>query len=106
MPRPKKTTIFLEKNVDEKLKHFKKVFDTVVEEDISYNDYVNTVVSIGLDSMLRTIIPSDQEWPILQTAFEAHYSQMCELIADLWEKDLQSVEDARERIKKDIDGYI
>ena len=106
MTKAKETVITLNKEVDEKLQQFKRVFDTVVEEEIDYNDYVNTVISIGMDSMLRTMIPSDQEWVILQTAFDNHHEMMCKLIADMWQKDIQSIEDTRKRVRKDMENYI
>lgn len=106
MPRAKKVNITLDKSVEEKLKHFKKVFDSVVEEDISFNDYTNSVISIGLDSMLRTVIPEGREWSMIQTAFDNHYEQMCEIIFNIWEEDIKSVEDSKKRIRKGIEGYI
>jgi hypothetical protein len=106
MPRAKKSTISLDKSVDDKLKHFKKVFDVVVEEDINFNDYTNTVISIGLDTMLRTVIPEGQEWSTLQSAFETRYETMCELIAEMWQKDIRNEKDAKSRIRKGMEEYI
>ncbi|UCH88568.1 MAG: hypothetical protein JSV49_09970 [Thermoplasmata archaeon] len=106
MPRTKKPTVKLDKNVDEKLKRFKKVFDAVIEDKLSYDDYVNTVISIGLDSMLRTVVPSGHEWYMIQTAFENRYELMCDVIAEMWEKNLKSEEDDRSRIRKTMQEYI
>jgi hypothetical protein len=96
----------LEEGMDEKLKNFKKIFDVVIEEDIGYDEYVNTVISIGLDTMLRTVIPEGQEWNTLQTAFDHKYEDMCDLIADMWKKDVQTEVDAKKRIRRGIEGYI
>ena len=106
MPRAKKRTISLDKSVDVKLKSFKKIFDVVIDENISYDDYVNTVLSIGLDSMLRTVIPEGYEWMTLQTAFDNRYEDMCDLVAEIWKKDLQTEEEAKKLIRKGMEGYI
>ena len=106
MPKAKKITVNLEKGMDDRLKNFKKIFDVVIEEDIGYDEYVNTVISIGLDTMLRTVIPEGQEWNTLQTAFDNKYEEMCELVADMWRKDVQTEVDAKKRIKRGIEGYI
>lgn len=106
MPRAKQNKINLDKSVDEKLKNFKKVFDIVIDENISYDDYVNTVLSIGLDAMLRTVIPEGQEWYTLQTAFDSRYEEMCELLAEMWKKDVQTEAEMLKRIRRGIEGYI
>lgn len=41
----------------EKPKNFKNTFDVILEEEFGLNDYVNMVISIGLDKMLRDAIP-------------------------------------------------
>ena len=106
MPRTAKDTIKLEKNVNEKLVNFKKIFDVVIEEEISFNDYANTVLSVGLDSMLRTMIPQGQEWATLQTAFENRYDIMCEIVAEMWQKDVESEEEYKRRVKRAMGDYI
>jgi hypothetical protein len=106
MPRAAKNTVKLEKSVDEKLKSFKKIFDAVIEEDISFNDYANTVISVGLDSMLRTMVPSGHEWFTLQTAFDNRYETMCDIIAEIWLKDLKSEEEGKKQIRRAIEDYI
>jgi hypothetical protein len=106
MARKKKAVIELEKEVEEKLIQFKRIFDVVVEEDINFEEYTNTVISIGLDSMLRTVIPEGQEWPMIQTAFENKYDIMCKLLADMWKEDVRDVENSKKKIRKGIEEYI
>jgi len=43
------------------LKHFKKIFDSIIEEESKFEDYIHVIISAGLNSMFRDIIPQDQE---------------------------------------------
>jgi len=43
----------------EKLEFFKRIVDAIVEEKLSFKDYVELVLSRGIASMLRDVIPKD-----------------------------------------------
>lgn len=106
MAKAKKGTVTLEPGLEAKLKKFKQIFDTIMEEDLDFNDYVNTVLSIGLDSMVRTVIPEGSEWDMIQTAFENRFEDMCDIVSEMWRKDVQNEKEFKKRIRKGIEGYI
>ena len=106
MPKAKKGTVNLDPELDVKLKAFKRIFDIILEEDISYNDYVNTVISIGIDAMIRTVVPEGTEWNMIQNAFDKRFDVMCDLVAEVWDKDVKDEKEFKRRIRRGIEGYI
>jgi hypothetical protein len=45
----------------QKLECFKRIVDVIVEEKLTFEDYVELVLSRGIASMIRDVIPADVE---------------------------------------------
>lgn len=67
-----------------KLINFKKIFDVVVEKKLDFDNYVNTVISIGLDKMLRDCIPKEQEWNTIRAMCKKDSNFVYDLIGEIW----------------------
>ena len=96
----------MEKEVEEKLKSFHPVFEAVMGEKATWESYVNTVLMIGLDSMVRDAIPEGQEFRTIQAAFTKDYKFMCDLIAAIWRVGKDLSEDEKKAIRDRISQYI
>lgn len=90
----------------ERLKSFKRIFEAILDEKFEFNDYVNSVIAIGLDKLLRDAIPQGQEWNVLRVAFSENYDIMCELLADLWRKGTEASKKDKQTIKERMSVYI
>lgn len=82
----------------EKLKNFKEIFEVILGEKFEFNDYVNSVISIGLDKMLRDAIPEGQEWNTLNAAFNEKYDFMCNLVTNIWKRGAEVSDEERKTI--------
>jgi hypothetical protein len=98
--------IDLEKDVEEKLKQFQKVFEAVMGEKTTFESYVNTVVMVGLDEMIRDAIPEGQEFRTIQAAFTKDYKFMCDLLTAIWRVGKDLSEDEKKAIRDRIGQYI
>jgi len=98
--------IILNQTNFEKLKSFKKIFEAILDEKFEFNDYVNAVIAIGLDKLLRDAIPQGQEWNVLRVAFSENYDTMCELLADLWRRGTEASKKDKQTIKDRMSIYI
>lgn len=43
------------------VKHFKKVFDAIMEEETKMKDYLKAIIVIGLNSMLKDVTSQEKE---------------------------------------------
>ena len=96
------TQITLAEDLHANLTAFKPIFDTIIEEAYTFEEYANIVLSIGLDKMLRDAIPEGQEWSTLEVAFAKHYDLMCTIVNEIWEQGAQVEAVEREAIKHKI----
>ncbi|HLF06957.1 MAG TPA: hypothetical protein VI893_07305 [Thermoplasmata archaeon] len=96
----------LEKDVEEKLKTFQKVFEAVMGEKTTFEAYVNTVLMIGLDEMIRDAIPEGQEFRTIQAAFTKDYKFMCDLLTAVWRVGKDLSDEEKKAIRDRIGQYI
>ena len=89
-----------------KLESYKEIFEAIMEEEIEFNEYVNVIISIALDKMLRDAIPKEQEWTTIQWAFHENYEFMSKLVADIWKKGKDVTDDEKQEVKEKIARYI
>jgi len=90
----------------ENLKNYKRIFEAIMEEEIEFNEYVNAVISIALDKMVRDAIPQEHEWATIQSAFHENYEFMSKLVADIWKKGKDVTEKEKQEVKERISQYI
>jgi hypothetical protein len=92
--------VTLSKELHKKLTHFKKIFDVVMGKKVGWNEYVNTVVSIGLNQMLRDSVPMGQEWNTILVMFKIDSEFICNVIAKFWKGEAKkNTEQLKEKIK-------
>jgi hypothetical protein len=92
--------ITLSKELHKKLTHFKKIFDVVMGKKVSWNEYANTVVSIGLNQMFRDSVPIGQEWNTILAMFKIDSEFTCNAIAKFWKgKATKETKQLKEKIK-------
>ena len=84
----------------ENLKNYKRIFEAIMEEEIEFNEYVNAVISIALDKMVRDAIPQEHEWATIQSAFHENYEFMSKLVADIWKKGKDVTEKEKQEVKE------
>ena len=68
--------------IEDQLRHFKKLYDTVVGEEASYDEFINAVIRYGLEAMLKVAIPEGEEWPAFYSLFQREPASGCELMID------------------------
>ena len=90
----------------ENLKNYKRIFEAIMEEEIEFNEYVNAVISIALDKMIRDAIPKEHEWGTIQSAFHENYEFMCKLVANIWKKGKDVTDKEKLEVKEKISQYI
>lgn len=56
-----KNTIKISEETFHKLECFKLVVDVILEEELTFENYVDLVLSRGIKSMIRDVIPKDVE---------------------------------------------
>lgn len=98
--------IELNEIIHEKLKNFKFIFDEIMEEETDFDKYVNTVLSEGLEKMLRDIIPEEHEWDTIKAAFDEDFKFMSNLVKDILEKGAQIGENEKKEMKDKMSVYI
>ena len=100
--------------IDEELmasiKEFKRIFDSVMGEESDFNDYLNVLMHVGLEHMLRDAIPEGQEWPTIRYMFTKKPEMVAELISEVWngitEEEKEKMKEVKEKMKKNIERYI
>ncbi len=99
-------TIELEDKLYMDLKNFKNVFEAVVEKEIDFDNYVNLVLSLGLERMLRDAIPEGQEWTTLLAIFEKDSKYICDLVSEIYKESEGVSEEERKGMKESVQRYI
>ncbi len=99
-------TVELEDKLYMDLKNFKNVFEAVVEKEIDFDNYVNLVLSFGLERMLRDAIPEGQEWNTLLAIFEKDSKYICGLVSEIYKKGEGVSEEERKGMKESVQRYI
>ena len=74
------------------LESFKKVVDTIMEEEMSLSDYVEIVVDKGIKSILSDIIPKEPDvlWKTIERISESNPEFFAEFVVEVLEKGEES----------------
>ena len=89
-----------------KLKSFKPIFEYILETEFEFNEYINSVISIGLDKMFNDAVPAGQARKALKVAFETNDEFMCDLILEIYQKGDEISEDEKIAMKVKMARYI
>ena len=101
-----KKKIVLGDETVKKLMSFKTVFDEIMEEETVFDDYVEVVLSEGLEKMLRDVIPEEHEWDTLRVAFEKDYKFISSVLVDILSRGAEISEEERKRMRNKMSMYI
>ena len=101
-----KKKIVLGDETVKKLMSFKTVFDEIMEEETDFNDYVEVVLSEGIEKMLRDVIPEEHEWDTLRVAFEKDYKFISNVLVDILSRGAEISEEEKKRMKNKMSMYI
>jgi len=80
-----KIEIIVSDNLKIKIDAFKKIVDTVLEEKIKQNDYLNIIISEGLKALLKAIIPQNNEtlWLTIENMSNKNPEFVSNFVADI-----------------------
>ncbi len=83
----------------EKILHFKKVFDVVMNEETETEDYYRTIMAVGMKSMLKSVIPQDKDilWGALMKINEDKPEYFSEFVADILNENGENIEELKGR---------
>lgn len=100
-----KIEIVVSDNLEEKLDAFKKIVDTVLDEETEQNDYLIIVLSEGLKALLKTVIPQDNEvlWKTIENMANKNPRFVSNFVADTIK---QGEDIKKEELKEEIQSYI
>ena len=101
-----KKKIVLGDETVKKLQSFKTVFDEIMEQETDFNDYVEVVLSEGLEKMLRDVIPEEHEWDTLRVAFEKDNRFISGVIVDILSRGAEISQEERKRMRRKMSMYI
>lgn len=78
------------------LMSFKKVVDTIIEEEMPLSDYVEIVVDKGIKSILSDIIPKEPEvlWNTIERISEANPEFFSEFVVEVLKRGEESNREA------------
>jgi hypothetical protein len=72
----------ISKEVLQKLRAFEKIIDYVIKEKLEKeSDYVELVLSVGMDKMLEDLIPKDEQG-LLQKTMVAMFNENAEFVVN------------------------
>lgn len=92
MPR-----IMISKEVLQKLRAFEKIIIYVIEEKLEKeSDYVELVLSVGVDKMLEDLVPKDEQG-LLQKTMVAMFNENAEFVVNFVVNTLKKGEQIRKR---------
>jgi len=87
--------IMISKEVLQKLRAFEKIINYVIEEKLEKeSDYVELVLSVGMDKMLEDLIPKDEQG-LLQKTMVAMFNQNAEFVVNFVVNTLKKGEQIR-----------
>ena len=86
------------------LNSFKKVVDTIIEEEMPLSDYVEIVVDKGIKSILSDIIPKEPE--VLWNTIERISASNPEFFAEFVVEVLKKGEETNRKAAKEKLGFI
>lgn len=74
------------------LMNFKKVVDTIIEEEMPLSDYVEIVVDRGIKGILSDIIPKEPDalWNTIERISEANPEFFCDFVVEVLKRGEES----------------
>ncbi|TES87052.1 hypothetical protein E3J95_00425 [Candidatus Aerophobetes bacterium] len=86
------------------LKSFKKVVDTIIEEEMPFSDYVEIVIDKGIKGIMSDIIPKEPQvlWDTIERISEANPEFFCEFVIEV----LKRGEESNRKAAKEKLGFI
>ena len=86
------------------LEGFKKVVEAVIEEEMSFPDYVDIVVDKGIKGIISDIIPKEPQvlWDTIERISEANPEFFCDFVVEV----LKRGEESNRRAVKQKIGFI
>jgi len=74
------------------LESFKKVVDTIIEEEMPFSDYVEIVISKGIKGIMSDIIPKEPQvlWDTIERISEANLEFFCEFVVEVLKRGEES----------------
>lgn len=86
------------------LESFKKVVDTIIEEETPFSDYVELVIDKGIKGMMSDVLPKEPDvlWNTIERISEANPEFFCEFVVEA----LKRGEEINRGAAKQRLGYI
>ncbi|RLF70386.1 MAG: hypothetical protein DRN40_04720 [Thermoplasmata archaeon] len=92
----------------ERLIQFKRVFDVIMEEESDLQEYVATIVAVGLETMLKDIIPQDREvlWDTIRALNRRNPHIFADFLVDVLTRSEKKAEEVKKKVKGEALRYI
>ena len=100
-----KIEIIIPDDLKEKIDAYKKIVDTVLDGETEVNDYLKLVLSEGLKTLLKTVIPQDNEtlWKTIENMSNENPKFVSNFVADILKRG-EIIK--KEELKEEIQSYI
>ena len=87
-----KTEKYISEQSKKMLEGFKKVVDTIIEEEMPFPNYVEIVIDKGIKSLLSDIIPKEPEvlWNTIERISESNPEFFAEFVVEVLKKGEES----------------
>jgi len=87
-----KTEKYISEQSKKMLESFKKVVDTIIEEEMPFPNYVEIVIDKGIKSLLSDIIPKEPEvlWNTIERISESNPEFFAEFVVEVLKKGEES----------------
>ena len=99
-----KTEKYISEQSKKMLESFKKVVDTIIEEEMPFPNYVEIVIDKGIKSLLSDIIPKEPEvlWNTIERISEANPEFFSEFVVEV----LKRGEESNRKAAKQKLGFV
>ena len=104
----KKVVIELDDADYERIVSFKRVFDAIMEEETSLNDYFTTILAVGYDSMLSDVMPQEREILVemLKAINRKDPQFFTDFMVDMLKRSEERAEKLKEKVRSETVRYI
>ena len=103
----KKVCFELDDEGYERLMQFKRVFDVIMEEETDLEDYLTTIVAVGLETMLRDIIPQDRDvlWDTIRALNRRNPRIFADFLVDVLTRSEKKAEEVKKKVMEEALRY-
>lgn len=104
----RKITFELDDEDYERVMQFKRVFDTIMEEETDVGDYIITIIAVGLDAMLKDIIPQDRDilWDTIKAINKRDPKFFADFLVDVLTRSERKAEEVKKKVREETLRYI